>query len=78
MDSDCIPLPGSIAGYLVAEQGALAYAGQVKALHNDEVSQYYDSQEILIPRMWLRAKNKDDRFTSSRPTAWSGDLRSMR
>jgi GT2 family glycosyltransferase len=48
-DSDCIPTPTSISGYIEAQNGAIGYAGDVKANRNDLFSQYYQSQEILLP-----------------------------
>lgn len=49
MDSDCVPLPWTFAGYLAALPGALAYAGHVDPLVRDAVSLYYHHQEILFP-----------------------------
>lgn len=48
-DSDCIPTESTFQGFMSARPGALAYAGNVKALHSDLVSKYYESQEILLP-----------------------------
>jgi hypothetical protein len=49
MDSDCVPLPWTFAGYLAARPGAVAYAGNVEPLGSNDVSLYYHHQEILIP-----------------------------
>lgn len=48
-DSDCIPTGTLLTGYLRADNSSLAYAGNIKALGQDRLSKYYESQEILIP-----------------------------
>lgn len=48
-DSDCVPTGSILNGYLKSHNGSIGYAGNVKALRNDKLSRYYDSQEILIP-----------------------------
>lgn len=48
-DSDCIPTENLFTGFLTAQNSAVGYAGNVKALGADVYSRYYDSQEILIP-----------------------------
>lgn len=48
-DSDCLPTASLLSGYALADNGAIAYAGNIKALGNDKLSKYYESQEILIP-----------------------------
>jgi len=48
-DSDCIATETLLTGYLSSDNGSLAYAGNIKALGTDHLSQYYESQEILIP-----------------------------
>lgn len=48
-DSDCIPTSSLLRGYLNAEKKSVAYAGNIKSLHKDKLSKYYESQEILIP-----------------------------
>lgn len=49
MDSDCIPTSELIDGYRQAMNGAIAYAGMVRAEGSDPVSRYYDAQCILNP-----------------------------
>lgn len=49
MDSDCIPLRQTFAGYLTTRPGAVAYAGMVEPLARDAISLYYHHQEILVP-----------------------------
>ena len=49
LDSDCLPTPGLIDGYRQAMNGAIAYAGTVRAERSALVSRYYDAQSILIP-----------------------------
>jgi len=58
-DSDCIPTPSLLTGYLGADNGSLGYAGNVKSLGLDSLSQYYESQEILIP---LKVRNQEAGF----------------
>lgn len=48
-DSDCIPSATFLTGYFDTIDGSVAYAGNVKAWGKDRWSQYYESQEILIP-----------------------------
>ncbi|MDJ1172644.1 glycosyltransferase [Roseofilum capinflatum] len=48
-DSDCIPTASFLTGYQTMLNGAVGYAGNVKPLHHDRLSAYYNSQEILIP-----------------------------
>ena len=59
VDSDCIPTKSILTGYLTANEGAIAYAGNVKSVGNGILSNYYISQEILIP---LKTKNKEKKF----------------
>lgn len=46
-DSDCLPSSTFLTGYFAAMNGALGYAGAVRAWGTDPVSQYYESQGIL-------------------------------
>ncbi len=48
-DSDCIPSHTFMQGYFPSMNGAIGYAGNVKAWGNDRLSRYYESQEILLP-----------------------------
>ena len=48
-DSDCVPSSTFLAGYVNSLNGSIGYAGNVKALGSDTLSEYYESQEILIP-----------------------------
>ena len=48
-DGDCVPTETFLSGYFSALNGAVAYAGNVKALGTDRLSRYYDSQQILVP-----------------------------
>ena len=48
-DSDCIPTKSLLTGYTNADNLSVAYAGNIKALGNDSLSRYYESQEILVP-----------------------------
>lgn len=48
-DSDCIPTKSLLTGYKNADNLSVAYAGNIKSLGKGSLSQYYESQEILIP-----------------------------
>ena len=48
-DSDCLPTSSLLMGYLKADNGSVAYAGNVKSMGKDRLSRYYESQEILLP-----------------------------
>lgn len=58
-DSDCLPTPSLLAGYLNADNGSVAYAGNIKSLGRGRLSKYYESQEILIP---LKVYTDNGRF----------------
>jgi GT2 family glycosyltransferase len=49
LDSDCLPTPNLIAGYQRALNGAIAYAGAVRAQGRDALSRYYETQGIFFP-----------------------------
>jgi len=57
-DSDCIPTVTLLSGYKIADNLAVAYAGNIKSLDSDKLSQYYESQEILVPLKTLDEKGK--------------------
>lgn len=59
VDSDCIPTDSLLTGYLTANKGAIAYAGNIKSVGNGILSNYYISQEILIP---LKTENEEREF----------------
>lgn len=48
-DSDCLPSNTFLSGYDSAMDGSIGYAGNVKALGSDRISQYYNTQQISIP-----------------------------
>ncbi|MDM8519415.1 glycosyltransferase [Anaerolineales bacterium HSG6] len=48
-DSDCVPSKTYIRGYLDSMNGAVGYAGNIRAVGKGILSRYYDSQRILIP-----------------------------
>ncbi len=52
-DSDCIPSHTFIQGYFSSMNGAIGYAGNIKAWGNDRLSRYYESQDILLPPNWI-------------------------
>lgn len=49
IDSDCVPLPGLLDGYASGLNGAVGYAGMVRALNPGRLPAYYESQRILVP-----------------------------
>jgi glycosyltransferase involved in cell wall biosynthesis len=48
-DSDCIPTPSFLTGYLASTKEAVAYAGNVKGTPATYVAKYYDDEETLVP-----------------------------
>ncbi len=58
VDSDCLPTSSLLVGYINVLPKSVAYAGKVKAHGIDVLSNYYDTQEILIP-----PKNAQDNKT---------------
>ncbi|MBL7894841.1 MAG: glycosyltransferase [Bacteroidia bacterium] len=58
-DSDCVPSRKILSGFLKADNGSVAYAGNIKSLGKDKLSKYYESQEILIP---LKTYNESGDF----------------
>lgn len=48
-DSDCVPSPGFLSGYIAAMNGSIGYAGLVKSWGKDRLSRYYETQSILVP-----------------------------
>jgi glycosyltransferase involved in cell wall biosynthesis len=48
-DSDCIPTPMTIRGYLRSENSVIGYAGGIDVVSDNILSRYYKSQETLIP-----------------------------
>ena len=49
-DSDCIPTKTFLTGYLNNNNGSIAYAGNIKALGKNRLSEFYDRYQILIPQ----------------------------
>ena len=49
VDSDCIPTSSLFTGLCAASNGAVGYAGGVRALANDRLSRYYEAQRTLVP-----------------------------
>ncbi len=48
-DSDCIPTDSTISGYITNENSNIAYAGNISIASDDMLSNYYKTQETLIP-----------------------------
>ncbi len=57
-DSDCIPTRTLLTGYKKADNKSVAYAGNIKSLKSDKLSEYYETQEILIPLKTYDEKGK--------------------
>jgi GT2 family glycosyltransferase len=71
LDSDCLPTPGLIDGYRQAMNGAVAYAGMVKAERSDLVSRYYDAQSILIPPpLWDNSEERPAYLITANALVW--------
>ena len=49
IDSDCLVTASTIEGYKEAMNGSIGYAGNVKALGNSFLDEYYDCQKTLLP-----------------------------
>lgn len=58
-DSDCVPTSTLLTGYLPIQNGALGYAGNIKSYKSGIFSQYYESQEILVPPKVYEEPNKE-------------------
>ena len=71
LDSDCIPTPGLIDGYRQAMNGAIAYAGIVRAEGSDPASQYYDAQSILNPPpLWDNGEDRPAYLITANALVW--------
>lgn len=71
LDSDCIPTPGLIDGYRQAMNGAIAYAGIVRAAGSDPVSRYYDVQSILNPPpLWDNGEERPAYLITANALVW--------
>ncbi|MCW3071072.1 MAG: glycosyl transferase [Bacteroidetes bacterium] len=57
-DSDCLPTKTLFSGYVQADNGSVAYAGNIKSYGKDLLSKYYESQEILLPLKTVNSKNE--------------------
>ncbi len=49
LDSDCLATKNTVNGFWKSCNNSVAYAGMVKSLGRDLISQYYEEQEILMP-----------------------------
>jgi glycosyltransferase involved in cell wall biosynthesis len=49
LDADCVPLATSLAGFELAANGAVAYAGEVAALDHGWLVSFYEAQKTLVP-----------------------------
>jgi GT2 family glycosyltransferase len=71
LDSDCIPTPGLIDGYRQVMNGAIAYAGMVRAERSDPVSRYYDAQNILNPPpLWDNGEERPAYLITANALVW--------
>jgi GT2 family glycosyltransferase len=71
LDSDCIPTPGLIEGYRQSMSGAIAYAGVVRAEHNNSLSKYYDTQGILRPLpLWDQGMERPAYLITANALVW--------
>lgn len=71
LDSDCLPTSGLIDGYRQALNGAIAYAGVVRAEQHDPISRYYDTQGILNPPpLWDDGKKRPAYLITANALIW--------
>jgi GT2 family glycosyltransferase len=89
-DSDCEPTASFVSGFAAAMNGSIGYAGYVSSLGDDSLSQYYESQDILVPPrvredrpqylitanalVWRRAFEKIGGFDERFPLAGGEDV----
>ena len=77
-DSDCVPTESMITGYISALNGSLAYAGNVRALRSDFLSNYYETQEILLPqRAWLEDETECPYLVTANALIWREALNAV-
>lgn len=57
-DSDCIPTPSTIFGYMKVKDKAIAYAGDVKGWPRSRLSKFYDSENVLLPRTRVNSNGR--------------------
>ena len=71
LDSDCLPTPGLIDGYRRALNGAIAYAGVVRAEQHDPLSRYYETQDILNPPpLWVDGERRPAYLITANALVW--------
>jgi glycosyltransferase involved in cell wall biosynthesis len=54
-DSDCVPSPGFLRGYLSTSSQAIAYAGHVKGVPDTSLARFYDAEGTLLPKLKVDA-----------------------
>lgn len=71
LDSDCLPTPDLIAGYQRALNGAIAYAGVVRAAGSDALSRYYEMQGIFLPPpVWDQGRESPAYLITANALVW--------
>ena len=71
LDSDCLPTPSLIEGYQRAMNGAVAYAGVVRAEHPGPLSRYYDTQGIFSPPpVWHQGRERPAYLITANALVW--------
>jgi glycosyltransferase involved in cell wall biosynthesis len=71
LDSDCLPTPALIEGYQHAMDGSVAYAGVVRAAHDDRLSRYYDTQGIFSPPpVWHQGRERPAYLITANALVW--------
>jgi hypothetical protein len=71
LDSDCLPTPTLIEGYERAMNGAVAYAGVVRAARGDPLSRFYDTQGIFSPPpMWHQGRERPAYLITANALVW--------
>ena len=71
LDSDCRPSLALIEGYERAMDGAVAYAGVVRAAQGDPLSRYYDTQGIFSPPpVWHQGRERPAYLITANALVW--------
>lgn len=71
LDSDCLLTTALIEGYQRAMDGAVAYAGVVRAAQRGSISRYYDTQGIFSPPpVWHQGRERPAYLITANALVW--------
>jgi len=78
-DSDCRPTTNWLKGYIQASNGAIGYAGRIRAFGRDSISMYYESQSTLTPpaNSQLGAVLSPDYLITANALIWKSALEAI-